>query len=152
PTRWGEGDCCGTWAPDGKYYFFRSVRDNCISLWAIREKGDFLHRVTHRPAQIYTSHVGLLNPVLSADGRRVFVGIGHSSRELARYDSAGHRFVPYLSGIPARWVAFSRDGRAVAYVDSTDGTLWRMAIDGSHRLQLTSPSASAFYPRWSPDG
>jgi DNA-binding winged helix-turn-helix (wHTH) protein/Tol biopolymer transport system component len=152
PKFWGEGDCCGSWTPDGKYYLFRSVRDNSASLWAIREKGDFLHAANHQPVKIYVSHTGLGNPVLGPDGKRLFVVNGRISFELARYDTESHRFVPFLSGIPARWLAFSQDGRWVAYVDGADGSLWRSAADGSQRLRLTSSPPAAVYPRWSPDG
>jgi DNA-binding winged helix-turn-helix (wHTH) protein/Tol biopolymer transport system component len=152
PSFWGEGECCGMWTSDGKYYLFRSVRENFASIWAIREKGDVLHAASHQPVQIYVIHMGLGNPVLSTDGKRLFVVNGRNSFELARYDSRSHRFVPFLSGIPARWLSFSRDGRWVAYVDGADGSLWRSAADGSQRFRLSSSPPPAVNPRWSPDG
>jgi Tol biopolymer transport system component len=39
----------------------------------------------------------------------------------------------------------------VAYVGFPDHKLWRSKIDGSERLQLTSPPARAAVPRWSPN-
>jgi Tol biopolymer transport system component len=77
-----------------------------------------------------------------------------ASQELARYDAKSKMFVPYLNGIPARWIHFSRDGKWVAYVAATGRQLilWRCKIDGSQRLQLTFPPQDGFYPRWSPDG
>jgi Tol biopolymer transport system component len=47
---------------------------------------------------------------------------------------------------------FSRDGKWVAYVSVPDGSLWRGAVDGSQRLQLTSTPMQAQLPHWSPDG
>jgi dipeptidyl aminopeptidase/acylaminoacyl peptidase len=70
--------------------------------------------------------------------------------ELVRYDSAAKQFVPFLQGISAGDVDFSRDGKWVTYVSLPDLTLWRSRVDGSDRLQL-APAAAAL-PRWSPDG
>ena len=72
--------------------------------------------------------------------------------ELVRYDSASHQFTPYLSGISAMGVNFSRDGKWVTYVSYPEGVLWRSKVDGGERLQLTSPPLFAMLPRWSPDG
>ena len=72
--------------------------------------------------------------------------------ELVRYDSASHEFTPYLSGISAMGVNFSRDGKWVTYVTYPEGTLWRSKVDGSERLQLTFPPLLVCQPRWSPDG
>ena len=69
-----------------------------------------------------------------------------------RYDSASHEFAPYLSGISAMAVNFSRDGKWVTYVAYPEGTLWRSNVDGSERVQLTFPPLFAYLPRWSPDG
>ena len=38
------------------------------------------------------------------------------------------------------------------YVSYPDITLWRSRVDGSDRLQLTSPPIMAGLPHWSPDG
>jgi Tol biopolymer transport system component len=62
------------------------------------------------------------------------------------------RFEPYLGGISAEYVSFSKDGQWVAYVSFPEGTLWRSKMDGSERLQLTYPPSQAMMPRWSPDG
>jgi len=71
---------------------------------------------------------------------------------LVRYDSKSKQFLPYLSGISAEGVSFSRDGQWVTYTAYPEGTLWRSKVDGSDRLQLTSAPMQAFVPRWSPDG
>jgi Tol biopolymer transport system component len=59
--------------------------------------------------------------------------------------------VPYLSGISAESLAFSRDGQWVTYLSFPEGTLWRSKVDGSERLQLTFPPMRVSLPRWSPD-
>jgi Tol biopolymer transport system component len=60
--------------------------------------------------------------------------------------------VPYLGGISAGDVDFSRDGKWVTYVAYPEGALWRSRVDGSERLQLTYPPMAAALAHWSPDG
>ncbi len=69
-----------------------------------------------------------------------------------RYDATSRQFAPYLSGISAMGLDFSRDGEWVAYNDGTDGTMWRSKLDGTQKLQLAFPPMQAYLPRWSPDG
>jgi Tol biopolymer transport system component len=93
-----------------------------------------------------------LGPVPSKDGKRLFV-IGSQPRgELARYDAKSQQFVPFQSGLSADSVSTSKDGQRVAFVSYPDGSLWRMKLDGSERLQLTFPPLTTYLPRWSPDG
>jgi Tol biopolymer transport system component len=70
---------------------------------------------------------------------------------LQRYDFKAGQFVPFLSGISAEAVDFSKDGEWVTYVTIPEGTPWRSKLDGSQRLQLTFRPMRAFLPRWSPD-
>ena len=72
--------------------------------------------------------------------------------ELVRYDAKSGDFVPYLGGISAGDVDFSRDGQWVTYVSYPDDTLWRSKLDGSARLQLTYPPMRTALGHWSPDG
>jgi WD40 repeat protein len=89
---------------------------------------------------------------VSKDGKKIFFTGTQSSAELSVYDSRLREFVPYLGGILAEGVSFSKDGQWVAYVRLPEGTLWRMKIDGTDQLQLTFPPMKVFQPRWSPDG
>jgi Tol biopolymer transport system component len=72
--------------------------------------------------------------------------------ELVRYDAGSRRFLPFLSGIFASELDFSRDTQWVTYVRYPDNTLWRSRADGTDRLQLTYPPMQTHLPRWSPDG
>ncbi len=72
--------------------------------------------------------------------------------ELVRYDVPSSQFVPFLSGISAGEVSFSRDGNWVAYVGYPDNVIWRSRSDGTEKMQLTSPAWASTLPRWSPDG
>jgi Tol biopolymer transport system component len=91
-------------------------------------------------------------PVPGPDGKRLFANGWLSRGELVRYDSRSRQFAPFLSGISAGELDFSRDGNWVAYVSYPEHTLWRSRIDGSEGQQLTYAPVAAFLPRWSPDG
>jgi serine/threonine protein kinase/Tol biopolymer transport system component len=140
-------ECCGKWTADGKYFLFQSNSQ----IWALPRSSGFL-RPKPEPIQLTFSPMSLSKPLPSRDGQKIFV-IGETYRgELMRYDSKSGQFAPFLSGISAEYVAFSKDGQWVAYVSYRDGVLWRSKLDGSERLQLTYPPMYPVLPRWSPDG
>jgi WD40 repeat protein len=129
----------GSWTSDGKYFVFQSTRKGRTDIWAIREKGEFLHKANRTPMQLTTGPLNFSGPVASKDGKRIFV-IGSQPRgELLRYEAKAGQFVPYLGGISATDVSFSRDGQWVVYVAYPEGTLWRSRVDGGERLQLSFP-------------
>ena len=144
-------ECCGSWTPDCKYFLFQSQRGGTTNIWAVREEGSLLRRVSHEPVQLTTGPTSTYEPLPSMDGKKLFVVTAQLRGELVRYDSASHQFTPYLSGISAMGVNFSRDGKWVTYVAYPEGTLWRSKVDGSERLQLTFPPLFCAMPRWSPD-
>ena len=121
-------------------------------MWAILEKGGSFRKTASQPTLLTSGTMSFRSPVSSKDGKKLFV-IGYQSRgELVRYDSRSRQFVPYLSGMSAEGVSFSKDGMWITYVAYPDGTLWRSKVDGSERLQLTFEPLRAYMPRWSPDG
>ncbi|HMD99683.1 MAG TPA: winged helix-turn-helix domain-containing protein [Terriglobia bacterium] len=152
PAGYGDGESDGDWTPDGNYFVFRSTRAGLASIWAISETGRFLRRPSRAPVQLMTTDSSLWT-VLAAKNRIFYTG-DKEVRELARYDARSKQFVPYLPGVRARDVDFSRDGQWVAYVvpNMQQSILWRSRADGSDRQQLTFPPMNAGQPRWSPDG
>ena len=147
------GGCCGTWTSDGRFFIFqnRSV-ERRLELWALPEDRRFqLRKRDDKPIQLTAGPLNFQDPLLSKDGKEIFA-IGDSPRaEVIRYDSHSGQFVPYLSGISAEGLAFSRDGEWVTYASFPESTLWRSKVDGSERLQLTFPPLRVLLPRWSPD-
>jgi Tol biopolymer transport system component len=144
-------ECCGDWTPDGKYFIFQSDHDGKTQIWAIPEKDGLFRKATREATQLTTGPLSYSRAVPSVDGKRIFA-IGSQPRgELVRFNQKSQQFEPYLSGISADSVDFSRDGQWVTYVSYPEGSLWRSKADGSERLQLTFPSMQAFLPRWSPD-
>jgi eukaryotic-like serine/threonine-protein kinase len=141
-------ECCGKWTADGKYFVFQSQGQ----IWALSEKRTFLHQATREPIQLTSSPLGLFTPLPSKDGKKLLV-VGRTYRgELDRGESKSGQFTPFLSGISADSVVFSKGGQWVAYVSYPQGILWRSKPDGSQKIQLSSPPLVAGWPRWSPDG
>ena len=144
-------ECCGSWTSDGRYFVFQSGRGGTNNIWAIREQGSILRRASPEPVQLTAGPTAASSPLPSIDGKKIFTVTARARGELVRYESRTDEFVPYLSGISATAVNFSRDGKWVTYVLLPEGTLWRSKVDGSERLQLTFPPMSTIMPRWSPD-
>ncbi len=141
-------ECCGTWASDGRYFFFASGAD----IWVQIEKTGFLQRRVPRPIRLTTGPLQFYSALPSSDGKALFVVGSQSRGELVRSESHSQQFVPFLSGISAGELDFSRDAKWVTYVTYPEHVLWRSRVDGTDRLQLTYPPMSAHLPRWSPDG
>ena len=140
-------ECCGKWTVDGKYFLFQSQGQ----IWALPKSAGIFHSAP-KPTQLTSSPMTLSSPLPSKDGKKLFV-IGRTYRgELVRYDAGTSQFVPFLAGISAEYVDFSKDGQWVTYASYPDGALWRSRTDGTEPLQLTFSPISPVLPRWSPDG
>ncbi len=145
-------DCCGNWTRDGNYFVFQSTRDGRASLWATRERLHFWQKASAEPAPLAVGQMQAFAPLPSRDGREVYF-IGAIMRgELARLDLKTHQFAPYLGGLSAEGLAFSRDGTRVAYVSYPDGVLWVSNVDQTARRQITFAPMSVGLPAWAPDG
>ncbi|MFL6428815.1 MAG: winged helix-turn-helix domain-containing protein [Acidobacteriaceae bacterium] len=143
----------GEWTPDGRYFIFSRQFGLRSDLWAMQESGRFRGRMRNdAPIQLTAGPLDFQFPLPSRYSDEVFA-IGSAYRaEVVRYDKKRDQFVPYLSGISADGLAFSADGKWVAYTSYPDGILWRSRVDGSEKIQLTFPPMTAAMPRWSPDG
>jgi Tol biopolymer transport system component len=139
---------CDRWTADGKYFVFKSG----TNIWALAEKGNLFGREDSQPVQLTSGPMSFFTPLPSKDGKKLFVVGALARGELTRYDTRSAEFVPFLSGISADSVSFSKDGQWVAYVSFPEGTLWKSKLDGSQRIQLTYPPLTAVFPSWSPDG
>lgn len=145
-------ECCGRWTPDGRYFIFQSRRSGATNLWVMAESSSWLHRGWSHPVQLTAGPLSFFRPLPSRDGKKLYV-IGVQPRaELVRYEAKSYDFVPYLGGISAGEVEFSRDGQWITYISYPDDVLWRSRANGSERRQLTSPPMRAALAHWSPDG
>ena len=139
-------ECCGVWSPDGKQFLFQATRGGKTDIWSLADANSSL------PIQVSHGQLNSLAPAFSPDGKKLFV-IGQQLRgELQRLDSKSGHFVPFLNGISADFVEFSRDGAWLLYVAYPEGTLWRCRPDGREPLQLTFAPIEVMMPHWSPDG
>ena len=89
---------------------------------------------------------------ITPDGKHLLVGGYNQKGEIVRYDPASKQILPYLGGISATHVAFSKDGKSIAYINVADDTLWTAKVDGPEKVQMTYPPRRSALPRWSPDG
>ena len=156
-----SANCCGRWTPDGKFFLFLSEGQ----IWALDERRGLLRKPPNEPIQLtqgpihwgdrrakYTAWAFWGEPIPSKDGSKIFA-LGFSPRgELSRFDPKTKQFQPFLGGISAQGVVFSKDGKSIAYVSYPEGTLWKADRDGSNPVQLTDAPIEAILPRWSPDG
>lgn len=145
-------ECCGTWTADGRYYFFQSTRDGFSNIWVLREGSSWLRKASGQAIQLTTGPLQFADFVPSKDGKKLFVVGVQPRAELVRYDAKSNDFVPYLGGISAGNLEFSRDRKWVTYTSYPEATLWRSKADGSEKLQLTYAPMQAALAHWSPDG
>ena len=144
-------ECCGNWTPDGKYFVFQSNRLEGSNIWMLTEK-TWIGASASAPIQLTAGPLNFLGPVPARHGTRIFFTGAHRQSQLRRYDAATRRFIPYLREISmAGRTEFSRDGTRVAWISTSDGSLWQSRLDGSQRLQLTARPMRVFMMRWSPD-
>jgi Tol biopolymer transport system component/DNA-binding winged helix-turn-helix (wHTH) protein len=145
--------CCGAWSRDGGIYAFASEDDDGTNLWAITESRLPVHRQVSQPVRLTNVPISFRYPRFSQDGNHIYAFGQTRLGELSIFDSGSGQLRPYLNGISAGFVDFSRDGQWVTYVTDPQNALWRSRIDGSERLQLTFPPMNGVInPKWSPDG
>ena len=145
------GECCGNWMADGKYFVFQSTQNARTQVWIIPGKGGKSQEARNEPKLLTSGPLNYYSPVPSPDGKKIFIVGSQPRGELQRYEVKKHQFTPYLAGLSAEGIDFSRDGQQMAYVAYPEGSLWRSKLDGSNRSQLTSAPMRVFLPRWSPD-
>lgn len=148
-------ECCGTWTPDGQFFIFEAMRQGRNDLWVLSERRELFSKLFKKdsksPVLLSSGLQGFLSPIVSIDGKEVFaVGI-EKHGELVRYDVKLREFVPFLGGISATWISFSKSGRWVAYINYPDQTLWRANSDGSEKTQLTFSPLEVDGLSWSPN-
>lgn len=144
--------CCGGWSGDGRYFFLINQNASGSNVWVMREPAGLFRWRSSVPLELTTGPLAINAWTVSPDGKKLFVDAAQGRAELVRYDPSSKQFVPFLSGISAGELDYSRDGQWVTYVSYPDGTLWRSRADSSDNLQLTYPPVFTGLPRWSPDG
>ncbi len=140
--------CCGSWSPDGNIFYFLSEGQ----LWALDERPGLFGKRSAEPIQLTSGPLAWATPVPGKNGKKLFATGLTRRGQLTRFDSQSKQFQPYLGGISADLLAFSKDGAHLVYVSYPDGSLWRADRDGSNRVELVDPPLKPILPSWSPDG
>ncbi len=143
-------ECCGSWTADGAYFVFQSWHSGHSEIWAWRERPWFL-----RGSQPYAITAGPLSyeaPTTGPAGHRInFIG-ADVRIQLLRALPGSSAFLPLEENLSsAAFASYSHDGRWVAWLNASDGSLWRSRLDGTERIELTTPPMRIFSMRWSPD-
>ncbi len=116
------------------------------------EQRRLFRRRSAEPVQLTFGPIEWNSPVFSKDGTKIFASGSTSRGELIRFHSKSNQFQPFLGGISAEFLSFSKDGQSVAYISYPEGAVWKANTDGSQRMQLTSATMTPRLLRWSPDG
>lgn len=107
-------------------------------------------------AFVKKSHVGGELALDRQSSRLFYFKNALEQDELNRLDPKTGEILPFLPGISAHDVAFSRDRRSIAYVTDPKNpisTLWIAGSDGSAPRQINTDGMTALeLPQWSPDG
>lgn len=143
--------CCGSWTPDGQYFVFAATQNGRSDIWAMPDGTRLFRRATEQPFQLTAGPISFSSPLPARDGN-IYVAGKEAKGELTRWAPGTGALTPWLGGASVVGVSSSRDGARIAYTSFPDSTLWRSNVDGSEKLQLTSPPMQASLPRWSPDG
>ncbi len=145
-----KGFCCANWTADGRYIIFETRATLVQDLWYLPMQTGWWQRHVE-PRRLTAVPMSIHDAVASRDGKTVFA-LGTKERgELVRYDMKTKQFGPFLGGVSANDVTFSKDGQWVAYRSFPDGILWRSRADGTDRLQLSYAGVGESI-NFSPDG
>ena len=145
-------ECCGSWTSDGMDFVFQSWHSGYghSEIWALRERPWFLK--DREPRQITNGPLDYEAPTTSPDTHRIyFIGV-NSQIELLHALPGSSVFTALDQDLSSADLArYSPDGQWVAWLNASDGSLWRSRSNGSDRIELTTPPLRIFTMKWSPD-
>lgn len=143
-------ECCGSWTPDGKEFVFQSSHSGRSEIWARRERPWYLAGRESRP--ITNDPLDYEAPSTSPDSDRIYFTGANLQFELLHALPRSSMFTVLAQNLSAATLAeYSQDGKWVAWLNASDSSLWRSRIDGSERIELTTPPLRIFTMKWSPD-
>ena len=147
-----SSECCGSWTPDGNYFVFQSSRDGSghSQIWALRERP--WYKADSKPRQITDGPLGYQAPATAPGSDRIYFIGATSQYQLLRAMPKASTFTTLDQNLSAAALAeYSHDGKWIAWLNASDNSLWRSRIDGTERIELTTPPLRIFTMKWSPD-
>jgi Tol biopolymer transport system component len=141
----------GQWTSDGRYFVFIANNHAVKGIWAIHQNSAVFGQWLVRPA-LLTDAAKADTVTPGPDGKKVFAVIDLPQRgELLRLDLKTRQLslAPRWGWLSGGQLAFSPDGRRVAYLSYPEHMLWTADIDGKNPHPLAQGGA---LPQWSPDG
>lgn len=153
-------DCCGdwTWTREGRNFAYLQYGASGRTRLLLKPEGGWLSTWFARDAElpVQIGNVEALTSSKTNDSLYLLIDNvlpEHSYRaELLKFDVGQGALKPWLQGLSAHYVSFSRDGRWMTYVSTLDSSLWRSRVDSTEAFQLTKPSIEVALSAWSPDG
>jgi Tol biopolymer transport system component/DNA-binding winged helix-turn-helix (wHTH) protein len=143
-------ECCGSWTSDGDDFVFESWHNGRSEIWVRRELPWLLR--DREPREITNGPLVYQAPTPSPGGHRIYFIGANVQIELLRALPKSSAFIGLGHNLNSAALAeYSRDGKWVAWLNASDGSLWRSRADGSERIELTTPPLSIFSIRWSVD-
>lgn len=145
----------GQWTKDGHFFVFTAVHDGNPGIWAIRDNSRLFTWREPTPILLSTAPEGVSAATLSSDGSKLFAVVKHPvGGELLRFEPGTGHFGPYsqMRSLSAGQLAYSPDGKQVAYMTYPEPKLWISNVDGTNRRPLTTGTQQGALPQWSPEG
>jgi Tol biopolymer transport system component len=143
-------ECCGSWTSDGEDFVFQSMHGGQSDIWVRREHPWLFD--TRVPFRVTNGPLGFQAPSTSPGNRRVYFIGDNAQIELLHALPKSPAFVALDQNLSAAALAeYSPDGQWVAWLNASDGSLWRSRSDGNERIELTTPPFRIFRMKWSPD-
>jgi eukaryotic-like serine/threonine-protein kinase len=145
-----DGNSYPSCSPDGKWVFYDNQSNGTFTVWKVPIDGGEAQQLTDKYTRM---------PVVSPDGQfmacRYLVEGG--SREIAIFRSDGGAPIERLPITFMEWqrIQWKPDGRALTYVDTTDGVanIWSYDLAARSKKRLTDfkTTEQIFAYAWSPD-
>lgn len=150
-------ECCGSWTADGAFYVFQSMHSGHTDIWKIQERPwyvrDWFPREQH-PLQVTGGPLDFEAPVGAApstpgQSHQIFFVGDNPQIELLEAGPDGTGFTsPPLGLKAAAFTEYSPDGRHLAWLNASDGSLWtgriaEAASTAAARTAGTTGSAGA---------
>ncbi len=110
--------CCGAWTPDQAFFLFSAGEVGFASdlskqsqIWVLDDRRRASAHAFSSPVQLTATIISSSSPIVSGDGKTIFARGAIVRGELLIHNMKSNLFLPYLGGISAEFVDFSKDGK-----------------------------------------